>query len=231
MQRRRLLNEYSAEELAAVANDESQEIIVNKGDRESSMLTFISDYQLKPGLERIKMRRLYDLYKTTTKGHLKYLQFLNDIKKYFDTERRGNNNYVFINRTNINLSKEVHRQLLETQRATPKSRRNDGYFQQQFDEFIKMLNLEPGREYVKRSAIFYYYDMWTFNKRKRRMNYSTFYRLLDKTGLVIQHAQKYMCVKINKEVFTPYEKSIEEAEAWTDKRYLGNRKTNKKIQS
>lgn len=171
---KKLPNILSTEELLKALEDNTlivDELVNNyQSPDDSDVLNFISKFSIYPGTNKIKLSLLYRLYKLSFLNPVSNISFNKVIQDYVQYEMHNEQLHVFINQDPLKLLESIK---LEHRKAT-KRKRTDLKHDVRFEQFIKHYKIKRGLRPVDSSTLYYFYDKWSYENKKREIPYSRF---------------------------------------------------------
>ncbi len=156
-------HEISIEELLKSLENEdlSNEAIEFKFD--NPVASFVQAFKLEPGREKIPDKLLFLLFKNWYKGASFTQRSFNGQLDLYLPANKGTHKYYAINRKILDLAKEV--QLLQKKHSRP--RHKSKAWVKHFETFLSENGLEPGNVYIERDILYYIYNRWCDDSRKK----------------------------------------------------------------
>ena len=163
-----LPNEKTVEELLNILEsskdtDESKSSVQATDD----LLSFISYFNIKPGVNKVHNKVLFELYKSWSKNPVPKKKFWFSMPKYFTIHKTSTRYYYEINLDAISVAKTTLKYLQD--RKVDKVKYPS--WQKHFADFINYYNIKKGNVWLEGYVLFYYYDKWNYhNKRKMKLS-------------------------------------------------------------
>lgn len=222
MVRKKLPNSISTEELLdLLEKPELQrktsevENVIDFG--KNDIFRFFSTFDIKPGREKITNTLLYSLYNKWSENPVSISGFVNSAKIYLDYTYNDRKALMFFLDSNyfkiISKTKEIFNNKGEVKRHP---------FQRQFEKFLSAHKISSGSNYIPSYVIYFLYDSWVFDTRKRgQLKYKAFRKFIKLYVTYKITPQEILYIGINdqatKEIFT--DEFIKKGTAWA-KAYL-----------
>jgi len=157
------LHEISDEELLAslVGEDLSKESLEYKFD--NPIASFVQAFKLEAGKEKVPARLLFNLFKNWTRG-LAFNQssFNYQLDSYLPTADTNQKVYL-VNKKVLEISKQLDEILKKKRKPKYKSK----VWITHFERFLSDTGLEPGTVYVEQDILYYVYNRWCDDNRKK----------------------------------------------------------------
>ncbi len=138
--------------------DDSDEESVESFD--TSVLAFVTTFNLKPGKDRIVKKQLYRLYKLWNKGLKKLTQpnFTLELGFYLT----HTTNYYMVNKSLFDIASFVKEEKTRKTRNKAKSK----HWHNHFKTFLQDTKLEEGTYYIELEILYFLYQQWRTKKHK-----------------------------------------------------------------
>lgn len=162
MERKRLPNDLSLDDLIQAAINESEEVASDADVFSSDVIAFLSHHKLADGKYRTTNKALYTLYKTWSSRACNLIQFSYYLSLYIPKEGR----YYLINKQPAELIADL---ALVIKKTKPPITRKKAYWEH-FKAFLKVYDIERGNEWVEEQVVFHFYSKWTYNKKKKQLS-------------------------------------------------------------
>lgn len=160
MERKRLPNEHSLDELLEIASDEEvikkeDEVIVRNNN---DVLSFVLAFNLQPGNEIVPTRLLYKLYRGWSKSPIAKELFYNLLGEIF-IPLRGR---VKINESSINISIKLY----DKYRIKKDFRYSNASHRKHVLQFLSEREITSGDIWLPAYVIYHMYDKWCYDNNK-----------------------------------------------------------------
>lgn len=163
MERKKLHNDTSLEELLQAASEEDGNNIVDDGVFESDIPSFIIKHQLKSGDKIAHTDLLYRIYKNHSTSPVSKVYFTREFSLYFPRK----SSYYLINKEPSELIADLSTAIKK--RRSPRIRQKATKLQ--FESFLNAYEIAEGEDWVEAHVIAHFYDKWIYeNKRKRAIS-------------------------------------------------------------
>lgn len=158
-------NLISDEELLKLLEESEEDSDVAEYSFDSSVLSFVQSFNLKPGKDKIVKKQLYKLYKLWNKGIQKLTQtsFTHELSNYI--EHKGS--YFLVDKSLFDIANFIKE---EKQRNT-RDRTKSKYWHKHITDFLTFTKLEEGTIYIELEILNYIYMNWV-QKSKRKIHLS-----------------------------------------------------------
>lgn len=143
----------------------------------NNILLFCSKYSIYPGNNPIRVQLLYKLYKLSTPHPVNYTKFKNFILDYL-VYSKNTKTYldVLINKESLLLSKEVEALFLKKQQYK-RNEANVKKYERAMKLFLEELSIGTGNIPIELETLYYFYDKWSYKRRKIAIPFISFKRL------------------------------------------------------
>jgi hypothetical protein len=180
----KLLNEFSVDELLQMFNssntEEQQEFKeLNEEDKiQNVVIKFLIFYDIKPGIYKINGKTLYKLFRSWNRGNdpISYDLFVKQMNGQFKTKNQmlyGKNNPYFSVSTSL---AKITKHIEEKSKKIVRFKKSKNYLRY-MEEFLNRHNIKPGNIYVESDVLYYMFDSYQHNKKRKMMNYFNFISL------------------------------------------------------
>lgn len=199
MQLKKSPNDINLSELLSVAESTEK---TNKAESSKTIEDFIISYNIKPGIELVKLSLLHKLYKYWANEELLLSKFSNTFKNYFDIKDKK----IAINYEAVSFSKAIKDKLEEPTNRTKLVKFN--HFTKAFEE----LGIKKGKDAFKTLVLYHMYK----NKTKANMPYTfvNFIKTLSNFGFKFKRTSKERFVLINSKALVYTEIELQQAKDW-----------------
>jgi len=144
------------EDLLKIAEDDTQSKIVS--DKDDDILTFILEFDIKPGNETVSSRALYSLYQAWSKRAQTKANFTRKINEVLPEADEGfykiQKSFLEINSKKLNLLAKKRPKI--TKRSINR---------RLFDTFLKEKKFEPGTFWIEDVVFYKIYVRWAYVRR------------------------------------------------------------------
>lgn len=191
MERKRLPNDLSLDDLIQAAINEAGEAIDDVDVLPSDVDAFLSHYRLADGKYRTTSRALYGVYKTWSKRPCNLNQFTRHLTLYIPKDAR----YYYINKQPSELIADLASII---RKKKPPLTRKKAYWQH-FRAFLNAYGIESGSEWIEAYVVFHFYSKWIYHSKKKQLSAVSLYSFLrvvfetrdTKEGLMIKIKHKF----------------------------------------
>lgn len=171
-EKKKLPHTASVEELLeAIEKSEPSKVSVEQPTFGNDIVSFLSFYQIEPGIEPVTHRMLFHLYKLWSKEPVSKATFGKQVSMYIGATA---NSVYHINRPTLKLTEEafklVNEQTVDKAKSKP--------WREHYESFLGYYRITPGRTYIEGSALYNLYDKYTYEtKKKKPLGYTQFIRI------------------------------------------------------
>lgn len=140
---------------------------------DSSVLSFVHSFNLKPGKDRVVKKQLHSLYKVWNKGltKLSQKQFTNEITKYLGQDTH----YYLIDKSLFTVADFIKTE--KSRRGLDRSKSKTWHTH--FTSFLNDTGLKEGTVFIELEILYFLYGQWAHYTRKTRLGSKTFLKILD----------------------------------------------------
>jgi hypothetical protein len=160
MERKKLHNDTSLEELLQAASEQDQNSIIDDGVFESDIPSFIIRHQLKAGDRVAHPDLIYRIYKTHSSSPVSKVYFTREFSLYFPRK----SGYYLINKDPSELIADLSTAI--KRRRSPRIRQKATKLQ--FQSFLNKLEVDKGEEWIEFHVIAHFYDKWIYETKRKR---------------------------------------------------------------
>lgn len=167
MSKKKYATDLSIEDLLeAVEQDpvENNNAYVSK----DPIFSFIENFKITHGTNRVTPKLLYKLYRSWNKKHtISQMEFSLEFTKYYP--QHTTNPYYLLNTEISNLVEQIEKLNPKTQSVKYKS------IQQHFNKFLNIYNIKSGKLFIEADVFYHIYDTWAYrNKISKNFSYERF---------------------------------------------------------
>lgn len=153
----------SVEDLLKFAQSEKEDSSTPEISTESdNVLSFLMAFQIKPGKDKVTGRLFYELYKKWATDPVSKVAFSLKFNMYIAPDNDAR--YYSVDRSGFKIGQEVEKYLLANSRPVTKSKT----YKNHFEHFLKKYSLKPGKRFVEVFVLYYLYDKWTYQIKKKQ---------------------------------------------------------------
>lgn len=160
MERKKLHNDASLEELLQAASEQDQTNIIDDGVFDNDIPSFIIQYQLKAGDKVAHSDLLYRIYKKYSSSPVNRFHFTREFSLYFPRKE----GYYLINKDPSELIADLS--LAIKKRRSPRIRQKATKIQ--FQAFLNKYEIDKGEEWIEFHVIAHFYDKWIYEAKRKR---------------------------------------------------------------
>jgi len=160
MERKKLHNDASLEELLQVASEQSENNIVDDGVFDDDIPSFIIKHQLKPGDKVAHSDIIYRIYSKYSDNPVNQVGFTRQFSLYFPRKE----GYYLINKDPSELIADLS--LAIKKRRSPRIRQKATKLQ--FQSFLNKHEIDKGEEWIEFHIIAHFYDKWIYETKRKR---------------------------------------------------------------
>lgn len=169
MESRKSPDELDLESLiSALEKEDTKEELTD-----NDVVNFMISYGLKPGINQVRHKLLYDLYSSWSLTPVTSIEFRKILTRFIEIH----NESYDINFTSFKISSILYDLLNKRELDRSKSHR----FQKHFENFMKKYELTPGDNWIHIKYLYYMYDVWVYQIQKtnpiRKQTLSSFFNI------------------------------------------------------
>lgn len=176
-----------------------------------NILEFLSFYNIKSGDNQVKKRLLYKMFIAWNKGNsYGYKYFATKLGLYFKNKPE----YVYLDLDAIDLTAKAKEVFFKKENS---KKTKSKFYKNQIEKFIKEKGLKSGKYSVNSSVLYYIYEEWALNSKKKPIKINDFSMIL---SFYFTHYKEKMkspyFFYIDKDTLTVDGVTLEKAKSWSE---------------
>ena len=173
MSRKKILSEYSEDQLLNSLNQETEE--TPSLEYSNDIIKFFTFYNIEPGPHQITKKGLISLYRKWSEDPVNRFQFLVEVNKYLIEFSRGNRSYYKINQKALHLSAKAFKHI----NANKVDKRKSKTYRKHFESYLEHYNIQKGSYHMESEILYHLYDRWNYeHHRSNRLGEQQFMNYL-----------------------------------------------------
>lgn len=188
---------------------------------------YFNFFGITPGRYKVSGKLLYTIYKNWKEDKaMLYQSFTTAVSSYITPLRFKNLVYFGINKKAFKLSEEAIEELNKANFTKKKGSKAFFTRTKHFKSFCTWLGITKGNDPIRGNVIFYFYDYWTYNFKRKTQGPKRLIDFLSKTVKYKRTATDRFLL-INKDNLNVTQEELQKAQLWADgyaKKQKGNPK-------